>query len=121
LPGGGLPVAPIYRTLESLGIPIALPGTEVSRRDGMAALWIEAGLRSVETRVIRIPVAYSGFDEFWESYRVPEGPAGLVIRKMSPPEIERLKVRLREHLPIAADGGISYEAFANAVKGRAPN
>jgi SAM-dependent methyltransferase len=121
LPGGGLPVAPMYRTLESLGIPISLPGTEVSRRDGMAALWVEAGLRSVETRVIRIPVAYSGFDEFWESYRVPEGPAGLVIRKMSPPEIERLKTRLREHLPIAADGSISYEAFANAVKGRAPN
>ena len=36
---------------------------------------------------------------------------------MSPPEIERLKVRLRAELPIAEDGSIAYEAFANAVKG----
>ena len=77
LPGGGLPVAPMYRTLQSLGIAVSLPGTEVSRRDDMQALWVQAGLQSVETRVIRIPVAYAGFDEFWESYKVPEGPAGL--------------------------------------------
>ena len=121
LPGGGLPVAPMYRALQSLGIGVPLPGSEVSRRDGMQALWTQAGLQSAETRVIRIPVAYAGFDEFWESYRVPEGPAGVAIRKMSPPEIERLKMRLREHLPIASDGSISYEAFANAVKGTVPN
>jgi hypothetical protein len=40
---------------------------------------------------------------------------------MSPPEIENLKVRLREHLPIAADGTIKYESFANAVKGHVPD
>ena len=56
-----------------------------------------------------------------ESYRCPEGPAGLAIRKMSRPEIERLKVRLRERLPIAADGTIAYKAFAIAVKGPAPD
>lgn len=121
LPGGGVPTAPMYRTLQSLGIAVSLPGTEVSRREGMQALWAKAGLESVETRVIRIPVTYASFDEFWESYKVPEGPTGLAIRKMSPPEIEHLKVRLREHLPSSADGSISYEAFANAVRGRAPN
>jgi SAM-dependent methyltransferase len=93
LPGGGLPVAPMYRALQSLGIAVSLPGTEVSQRDGMQALWVQAGLQSVETRVIRIPVAYASFDEFWESYKVPEGPAGLAIRKMSPPEVERLKMQ----------------------------
>jgi hypothetical protein len=51
---------------------------------------------------------------------VPEGPAGLAIRKMSATEIENLKARLREHLPSAADGTIKYESFANAVKGRVP-
>jgi hypothetical protein len=39
---------------------------------------------------------------------------------MSPDEIDQLKRRLREQLPIAADGSIAYEAFANAVKGRVP-
>jgi hypothetical protein len=37
---------------------------------------------------------------------------------MSPSEKEQLKVRLREQLPIATDGRIAYESFANAVKGR---
>ena len=87
----------------------------------MQALWVNAGLESVETCVIRIPVIYANFEEFWESYKTPEGPTGVAIRKMSPPEIEHLKVRLREHLPIATDGSIAYEAFANAVKGRTPD
>ena len=121
LPGGGIPIEPMYRTLRSLGVAVSMPGVEVSRRESMQALWEQAGLRSIETRVIRIPVAYAGFDDFWQSYSVPEGPSGLAIRKMSPSEIENLKVRLREHLPIAADGTIAYEAFANAVKGRVPD
>ena len=93
----------------------------MSQRDSMQTLWTNAGLESVETRVIRIPVTYADFDEFWESYKTPEGPTGVAIRKMSPPELEHLKVRLREHLPIATDGSIAYEAFANAVKGHAPD
>jgi ubiquinone/menaquinone biosynthesis C-methylase UbiE len=121
LPAGGIPVAPMYRALKSLGVTASMPGVEVTRREAMQALWKRAGLQSIETRVIRIQVAYAGFDDFWESYRVPEGPAGLAIRKMSPPEIESLKVRLHEYLPIAADGTIAYDAFANAVKGRVPD
>jgi hypothetical protein len=45
----------------------------------------------------------------------------MAVRKMSPPEIEKLKMRLREQLPAGADGNITYEAFANAVSGRAPS
>jgi hypothetical protein len=41
---------------------------------------------------------------------------------MSPAELERLKARVREKLPPAApDGSLTYEAFANAVKGRVPS
>jgi hypothetical protein len=49
---------------------------------------------------------------------VPVGPAGTVISKMSPAQQEELKTVLRQLLPIGADGRISYEAFANAAKGR---
>jgi hypothetical protein len=51
---------------------------------------------------------------------VPIGPAGAVLKTMSPAEKEQLRARLRDLLPIAADGSITYEAFANAVKGRVP-
>jgi len=121
MPGGGIPIEPMYRALKSIGIEVSVPGIDVSRRDNMRAVWESAGLQSIDTRVIRIPVLYPSFDDFWQSYNVPEGPSGQAIRKMPSSEIERLKARLREELPAAADGSISYEAFANAIKGRTPN
>jgi SAM-dependent methyltransferase len=117
----GIPIAPMIRALASLGIAVSIPGVAVSKLDGMKAVWEQAGLQSIETRVIRIPVVYADFDDFWDSFSVPEGPVGVPIRKMSPAELEQLKRRVREQLPIAADGGITYEAFANAVKGSVPN
>jgi hypothetical protein len=36
---------------------------------------------------------------------------------MSPAVREQFKVELRKHLPQGPDGRISYESFANAVKG----
>ena len=86
----------------------------------MQGFWQAAGLQAVETRQIRIPVVYSSFDDFCESNLVPIGPSGQVISAMSPDELQQLKARLRERLPIGADGRIAYEAFANAVKGHVP-
>ena len=120
LPGGGIPIQPMFRALKSLSIAVSVPGTEVSRRDNMRTVWEKAGLQSIDTRVIRIPVVYTDFSDFWQSYSVPEGPSGMAIRKMSPAQIEQLKVALRDELPTAPDGHIAYEAFANAVRGRVP-
>ena len=52
---------------------------------------------------------------------MPIGPSGKALAALSPSAREALKARLREQLPIAADGSIAYEAFANAVKGRVPS
>jgi hypothetical protein len=70
--------------------------------------------------VIRIPVTYADFDDFWSSNAAPIGPQGKLIAGMSPAAREELRSRLHDRLPIAADGRISYEAFANAVRGRVP-
>ena len=121
LPGGGIPIEPMYRALKSLGISVSVPGIEVSRKDNMRAVWEKAGLQSIDTRVIHVPVVYSDFDDFWQSYSVPEGPSGQAIRRMTASEIEHLKRRLREQLPTSPDGHIAYEAFANAVSGRPPS
>jgi ubiquinone/menaquinone biosynthesis C-methylase UbiE len=118
--GGGVPLKPIEAALKSMGKDYARASSAASKRETMQALWQDAGLQGVETTVIRIQVAFANFDDFCESSVVPIGPAGQVISKMSPAEMEQLKARLREQLPIAADGSIAYEAFANAVKGRVP-
>jgi ubiquinone/menaquinone biosynthesis C-methylase UbiE len=116
--GGGLPLAPVGRALKALGKEYSRISDAAARRDTMQTLWEGAGLQAVETRVIRITVNFASFDDFCTSNLVPIGPAGQVISKMSPAETEQLKAHLRAHLPIAADGSIAYEAFANAVKGR---
>jgi ubiquinone/menaquinone biosynthesis C-methylase UbiE len=118
---GGVPLAPIEAALKAIGKPSPTRASAAaSQRDAMQALWRAAGLQLIETREIRIPIAYSSFDDFCESNIVPIGPAGQLISALSPDEVGQLKRRLREQLPIAADGRIAYEAFANAVKGRVP-
>jgi ubiquinone/menaquinone biosynthesis C-methylase UbiE len=119
IPGGGVPVDPIYKAVKSLGIGLVLPpNSAVSQRHAMQQLWERAGLVFIETTLIRIPVVYSSFDEFWDSNTVPVGPQGKLISKMSSPVREQLRARLYDDLPINPDGRIAYEAFANAVKGR---
>jgi SAM-dependent methyltransferase len=116
---GGAPTTPIYTAIESLGSTVPVrPNPAASRLDAMRGFWEMAGLEAIETRVIRIPVRYADFDDFWVSNTVPVGPQGKVIAGMSPDAREQLRVRLREHLPATSDGRIVYESFANAVKGR---
>jgi SAM-dependent methyltransferase len=120
-PGGGFPIRPIAEAARSLGLgePVR-PNVNASRRDDMRAIWQQAGITSLDMQVIRIQVAFSSFDDFWDSNSVPVGPAGKALADLTPDMREKLKARLREQLPVAADGSIAYEAFANAVKGRAP-
>ena len=78
-------------------------------------------MTDIDTRVIRIPVMYSNFDDFWDSNTVPVGQQGKLIERMSMSAREQFRARLRERLPFASDGRIVYESFANAVKGRVPS
>jgi SAM-dependent methyltransferase len=119
VPGGGSPVHPIYVAMESLGMPSPRPpGAAVSGRESMRALFEDAGLELIDTRVIRIPVGYCDFDDFWDSNSVPVGLQGKAIHEMSPTARGQLRAQVLEQLPVDSDGCIAYEAFANAVKGR---
>ena len=119
IPGGGAPTEPVYVALESMGMTSVRPANPaVSRREAMQDLWEKAGLEFIDTRVIRIPVVYSDFDDFWDFNTVLIGPQGKLIAGMSTSESEQLRMGLRDRLPAASDGRIVYKSFANAVKGR---
>jgi SAM-dependent methyltransferase len=121
IPSGGLPLEPIHGALQALGMPgVRPPGSEASRLDAMQAFWEQAGLRRIETRVIRIDAVYSDFDDFWVSNGSGVGPAGQAIRALPPASREQLQAILRQRLLPRPDGCIVREAFANAVKGRVP-
>jgi SAM-dependent methyltransferase len=119
--GGGTPVHPVYLAMESMGMTsVRSPNPAASGRDAMQGFWKNAGLESVETRVIRISTVYSDFSDFWDSNTVPIGPQGKIIAGMSASAREELRKRLCDYLPISSDGRIVYESFANSVKGRVP-
>ena len=121
IPNGGAPTTPIYTAIKSLGSTLPVrPNPAASRLEAMHGFWEMAGLETIETRVIRIPVRFANFDDFWDSNTVPVGPQGKVIAGMSPGAREQLRTRLREQLPAASDGHILYKSFANAVRGRVP-
>jgi SAM-dependent methyltransferase len=118
---GGSPLSRVHAAIKSLGMPIAAAhsGT-ASLRENLLGFWQRAGLQAIEMRQIRIAVVYSDVDDFWDSVSARGSTTGEAIADMPPAARAQLKARLREQLPIAADGSISYEAFANAVKGRVP-
>lgn len=117
--GGGLPAEPIRAAMRFMGEDeVNLPNHQASREDRMRAVWEQVGLIEIETRVIRIRVDYASFDDFWEINSMPVGPTGTAIAKLSSVKKEELKALLRQRLPTTPDGHISYEPFANAVKGR---
>jgi ubiquinone/menaquinone biosynthesis C-methylase UbiE len=121
VPGGGLPMAPFYIAMKSLGIvPPIPPGAANSTRDALVALWEKAGLKSIDTCVIRIPTLYSDFDDFWNANTVGIGPLGKALSEMTPSVRDQLRTLLREQLATNPDGKVTYEAFANAIKGCKP-
>src|SRR5215469_15628034 len=108
---GGSPTEPIAAAMRSMGNAyVTAPSHTASRLDSMRALWEHAGLKSIDTRVIRIPVTYSNFDDFWEAQSAPIGPLGQAIRDIAPSAKEQLRELLRERLPTDPQGCISYSA-----------
>jgi SAM-dependent methyltransferase len=118
----GSPVSAFSVAMRSLGLdPPNPPHPEASRSDALQEFWHGAGLESIEERLISITVAFSNFEDFWDSNRVPAGPVGKAIVAMSVAAQDELRARLREQLPIATDGSITFESRANAIKGRVPH
>jgi SAM-dependent methyltransferase len=114
----GFPLRPVGAAMKSLGLdPSGPPNADAARADSMRRFWTDVGLQAVETTEIRFRISYSDFDDFWDSTAVPMGSVGAAIAEMSDATREKLKMKLRDQLPAASDGSISYEVAANAVKG----
>jgi SAM-dependent methyltransferase len=115
------PHGPFYATMSALGFPIASRSNNASKLSIMRSLWAQAGMVSIETRMIEIPVTFSDFNDFWDSNSTPAGPVGKAIEKLSAADRERVRLHLRAQLPEEGAGRITYKARANAVKGRIAN
>jgi SAM-dependent methyltransferase len=117
-PGGGFPYFALQDEMGKLGMPPMLPPhPEVARLDALRRLFEGAGLVDVETTELTVQRRFADFDAFWLA--ASKGPAiAPRLAEQAGGTREQLKSRLRERLPAAADGSITYGARATAVRGR---
>jgi ubiquinone/menaquinone biosynthesis C-methylase UbiE len=116
--GGGFPQERIFEVLRAMGrTPVGALRPEASQRGMMEDLWRGAGLADVQTRVITVERTFENFEDLWTSV-LPGPTLKNAMVGMSPAEAQELEDRSRRAFPAAADGSITYPAWANAVKGR---
>jgi SAM-dependent methyltransferase len=86
----------------------------------LEALFAGSGLADVETRGIDVPTVFAGFDDYWAPFEGGQGPAPGDCVSLPPDRRDALRERLRETLPVEADGSIRMIARAWAVRGIRP-
>jgi ubiquinone/menaquinone biosynthesis C-methylase UbiE len=115
------PSGPLRRAMRRFGVQVPpIPGTPDSGLEAMRALFQEAGLERIETKIIDVCLAYEDFEDFWEAQTPGYAPTTKVIASMTEGDRTRLKRAVRDHLPAAPEGVIEYFARANAFKARVP-
>ena len=118
--GGGFPLEPIRAELRAMGIdPPLPPSASASRMDALCELWTTAGLEAIETRSISVQRHFADFEDFWATSLLSSS-IGATVAAMAAADVERLKERVRAHLPADAAGRIACGACANAIRGRRP-
>jgi SAM-dependent methyltransferase len=118
---GGFPYTTLQNEMRALGVaPGVPPSPHASRIDVLQDLWNGAGLEAVETREITVQRTFDDFDDYWTT--ILTGPSvSAKLAAMVPADLAVLKARMWTRLPADAAGRITYDARANAVKGRVPS
>ena len=117
--GGGSPTQPILAEMPALGLtPPLPPSAAASRIEALRGLWMAAGLEAVETRDITVQRTFGGFDDFWNT--TTSSTLKHTLAELPADAVEQLKQRVRAHVAADAQGRITCDARANAVKGRVP-
>ena len=118
--GGAVPTSAVQAELLAMGVPpLHPPRADVSGMAALRDLWTGAGLEAVEAREIAVQRTFADFEAFWRSTTaIPT--IGQPVAAMAAGDVEHLKARVRARLSSDASGQITYQARANAIKGRVP-
>lgn len=117
LHGRGSPLAPLSLALRQAGVPTpAAPSEKASREEVTRRLWIDAGLRHVQTHAITVQRRFDSFEQAWQVSQL--GPsAAPVLRSLSHEKREEIKDRFRQNLQQDTSGPVTCTARAIAVRG----
>jgi SAM-dependent methyltransferase len=92
----------------------------VCRPEALEELFVNAGLKAFEAKPIDIPTPFANFDDFWQPFLGGQGPAPAYAMSLDETARVRLRDRIRERLPVAANGSISLTARAWAARASVP-
>jgi SAM-dependent methyltransferase len=91
------------------------------RPESLEKLFAGAGLIGVEVKPIDIPTPFANFDDYWQPFLGGQGPAPAYAMSLDEATRARLRDRIRERIPTAADATISLTARAWAVRATVAN
>jgi len=86
------------------------------RPEALGELFASAGLRAIEVTAIDIATPFESFDEYWRPFLGGQGPAPAYAMALDDTARARLRDRIRERMPLKADGSIALTARAWAVR-----
>ena len=89
----------------------------ICQPDQLEMAFTGAGLGSVAVEAMDTRAHFDGFDDYWQPFLNSQGPASAYIATLAPPQLEGLRQRLEETLPIAADGSLDLGLRAWAARG----
>jgi hypothetical protein len=87
------------------------------RREALASLLEDAGLRGVRSEALVVPTHFRGFDDYWSPFLQGTGPAPAYVTTLDAEGRDRLRERLAGRLKPDADGVIRLNARAWAAQG----
>ena len=84
------------------------------------ALFAAAGLAETSVRPEDVAADFPDFETYWHAISSGDGSTGRYAGSLSRADRRALRDRLRQTLPISADGSFRLNARAWAVRGRRP-
>lgn len=90
------------------------------RPDALAELFASAKLEGIEVTAIEVRTPFSSFTDYWHPFLGGQGPAPAYVMSLDETARARLQDRLRQRIPVLADGSIALTARAWAVRARVP-
>jgi hypothetical protein len=100
------------------GEPVASPLVPEGTPEGLRATLGGAGFTDIAVSEIEATRTFASFDEYWDIQAMPFSPSGKTLAKLSDAQRGKLRDLMRETLPAAADGSVTYAATAIAGKAR---
>ena len=84
----------------------------------MIGFFEAAGLRNVETRLFSFTAQFDNVDAYWAPLTGNEQNVGRFCRTLTATQLAAIRGRLDDTLPVSADGTISYEGRAWAIRAK---